>query len=555
MKPSSQSDPWIGRSIGDHQRYRLDKRLGAGGMGDVFLTMDTLLGQQVALKLLKDTLVTSGELRKRFEREVAVSAALKSDHIVQVTDYGVTQEGYPFYVMEYLRGVSLGQLLRREGRLSIEQTTKIISQVCDGLHLAHAGVTLWRNHATVSEHIQVVHRDLKPDNIFLVPTTLGELVKILDFGIAKIRQDSAEHTKLTNMFLGTYHYAAPEQLEVMTNLDGRADIYSLGIIIYEMLSGTDPFGLGFNTRRVTEISWAIAHTTKPAVPLRSLPGLSQLPVSLEALVMKCLQKSPDDRFATVDELKQALQAAMVVEGKTTPLVKPSVHSADDKTVARSPQNSQDKTIARPSSNERGQTILQPRGPSQTSNFDKTVRKEVVTGETIAQNLPPLEINYEESTVYRPLTPHEQEVSDAILSLEMDSLIELLSEVIGPIAPTLIQDISTRKSDIKDLVENLMLYLSLQQRQEFEKKAILFSQKPIDKTKPRLQNWQNQPVDRRFIRECEEDLAQLIGPIAPSLIQGILASYPQISPVEMVSLLVKQIPNSKIAEEFRLRILS
>ena len=282
-------------------------------MGDVFLAMDTLLGQQVALKLLKDTLVTSVELRKRFEREVAVSAALKSDHIVQVSDYGVSAEGYPFYVMEYLRGQSLGQLLRREGRLSVERTVSIITQVCEGLREAHQGVTMWRNNATVSEHIKVVHRDLKPDNIFLVSTVLGELVKILDFGIAKIREDAAEHTNLTNMFLGTFQYAAPEQLEVATDIDERADIYSLGIILYEMLCGTDPFGLGLNTRKISGISWATAHTYKPPQPLRSQPGLSQLQPELETVVMRCLQKAPDERFASVNELKRALQAAVDVE--------------------------------------------------------------------------------------------------------------------------------------------------------------------------------------------------------------------------------------------------
>ncbi|MGL4621273.1 MAG: serine/threonine-protein kinase, partial [Chroococcidiopsis sp.] len=221
---ANQSDAWIGRSIGDRQRYRLDRRVGAGGMGDVFLAMDTLLGKQVALKLLKDTLVTSLDLKKRFEREVAVSAALKSDHIVEVSDYGVTAEGFPFYVMEYLRGQSLGQLLRQQRQLSVERTVNIITQVCDGLALAHEGVTLWREKATIKEHIQVVHRDLKPDNIFLVPTVLGELVKILDFGIAKIREDRVEYTQLTNMFLGTFHYAAPEQIEVEKDIDGRADI-------------------------------------------------------------------------------------------------------------------------------------------------------------------------------------------------------------------------------------------------------------------------------------------------------------------------------------------
>jgi eukaryotic-like serine/threonine-protein kinase len=307
---SSHSDPWIGRLIGDRQRYRLEKRLGVGGIGDIFLAMDTLVGQQIALKLLKDTLVISEELRKRFELEVAVSAALKNDHIVRVSDYGISAEGYPFYVMEYLNGQSLKQLLESERRLSVERTLSIITQVCDGLYHAHEGVTLWRNNATVSQHIKVIHRNLKPDNIFLVPTALGELVKILDFGIAKISEDTIDRTKLTNTFLGTCHYASPEQLEAETNIDGRADIYSIGIIIYEMLSGTDPFGLGLNTRKISEISWAMAHNSKPAQALRSQPGLSQLPAELEAAVMRCLQKSPSQRFASVSELKHALQAAV-----------------------------------------------------------------------------------------------------------------------------------------------------------------------------------------------------------------------------------------------------
>jgi len=146
----------------------------------------------------------------------------------------VTPEGHPFYGVS-ARG-SLGDLLRRSNRLSVERTVSI-TQVCEGLQLAHQGVTL--DSGTTSELVLVIHRDLKPDNIFLVPTALGELVKILDFGIAKIRNDTSEHSQLTNMFIGTYHYASPEQLRVRKDLDGRADIYSLGIILYEMLSGTN----------------------------------------------------------------------------------------------------------------------------------------------------------------------------------------------------------------------------------------------------------------------------------------------------------------------------
>ena len=230
---NSSPHPWIGRCLGDNQRYRIDKRLGGGGMGDVFLATDTRIGVQVALKLLKDTLVESTEMRQRFEREITISAALPSEHIVNVSDCGVTPEGYPFYIMEYLRGESLGDLLRREHQIGLDRTVNIVSQICSGLLPAHQGITL-----PSGEHIQeVVHRDLKPDNIFLLSTDLGDRVKIVDFGIAKLRNDRTENLTLTNTFLGTLRYSSPEQMMGDKNLDGRADIYSLGVMMYEMLSG------------------------------------------------------------------------------------------------------------------------------------------------------------------------------------------------------------------------------------------------------------------------------------------------------------------------------
>jgi serine/threonine protein kinase len=311
MNSWSTAENWIGRYLGDNQRYRLDHLLGQGGMSDVYVAMDTRVGQQVALKLLKNTLLASEHIKKRFEREVAVCAALQSDHIVRVSDYGVSPEGYPFYVMEYLRGETLRQLLQRKKRLSVEETVKIMTQICEGLRLAHEGVTLWREGATVSEHIKVVHRDLKPDNIFLIPTELGDWIKILDFGIAKIRNESSEHTNLTQGFLGTLRYAAPEQLKGDNTLDERADIYSLGIILYEMLSGADPFGFSINARNQSQASWIWAHTSVQPQPLRLQPGCEHLSPALEAVVMRCLHKEPNKRFASVSELNEALQAAAI----------------------------------------------------------------------------------------------------------------------------------------------------------------------------------------------------------------------------------------------------
>ncbi|NJO40637.1 MAG: protein kinase [Cyanobacteria bacterium CRU_2_1] len=329
MSCSQLVNPWIGRSIGERQRYRLERRLGIGGTADVFLAMDTLLGQPVALKLLHEKLA-AGQMRKRFEREVTLCAALRSSHIVQVSDHGVTPEGYPFFIMEYLRGTTLGQRLRQEKRLSIQQTVSIVSQVCAGLHLAHQGITLWHSGGTSSEHIKVVHRDLKPDNIFLVPTTLGEMVKILDFGIAKICSEQIGQTNVTSMFLGTYRYAAPEQFEVGTDLDERADIYSLGIILYEMLSGTDPFGFGEAVYQLSGGTWAIAHSSKPVQPLRHQIGCAHFSPELEAVVMRCLQKSPSDRFSSVTELDGALKSAALGE--------------DDRTLGAYPPNFADTTL-------------------------------------------------------------------------------------------------------------------------------------------------------------------------------------------------------------------
>jgi eukaryotic-like serine/threonine-protein kinase len=306
---SSSSLVWLGRFIGDGNRYRLDQLLGGGGMGDVFLATDTRLGKPVALKLLKESLAIAEDpdLRERFEKECSICAALKSPHIVQVTDYGVTAEGYPFYVMEYLQGQTLGELMATD-RLSVERACNIMSQVCDGLRLAHAGVTFWNIKTGTHEQIRIVHRDLKPANIFLVPTALGELAKVIDFGIAKIQSLQNEYASTTSTFLGTCHYAAPEQFNLTGELDERADIYSLGMMLYEMLTGFDPFGFDFKHHRVSNNNWLSAHAHKVPMPLKSQPGSEALPSSLEAIVMRCLEKKPSDRFAAVTELSEALQA-------------------------------------------------------------------------------------------------------------------------------------------------------------------------------------------------------------------------------------------------------
>ncbi|RUT11229.1 hypothetical protein DSM107010_34980 [Chroococcidiopsis cubana SAG 39.79] len=234
-------------------------------------------------------------------------AALNSEHIVKILDFDTTSEGFPFYVMEYLKGESLEQLLQQQQRLTVEHTVEIVRQVCAGLQLAHTGVMLGGNQ------VRIVHGNLLPDNVFLVPTTSGESIKILDFGIAKKIRDIFSEYKdriVTDILPGTFRYAAPEQIVVLPEIDGRADIYSLGIIFYRMLSGTDPFSPGSQARQVWDDTWAKAHTSQPPQPLRSQPGCEQISPQLEAVVHKCLQKSPEARFTTMAQLKQALETAI-----------------------------------------------------------------------------------------------------------------------------------------------------------------------------------------------------------------------------------------------------
>jgi len=265
-------------------------------MGDVYLARDRVVGRQVAVKVLKANIAHQSDLRLRFEREVAVCAALESNNIVQVTDYGVTPAGHPFYVMEYLRGQTLGETLKNDGRMEIRRAIAIVQQVCSGLSLAHRGVILPGETTPKT----IVHRDLKPENIFLVPTVLGELVKILDFGIVKIEHDPMT---VAGQFIGTSRYAAPEQWQGELSLDQRADIYSLGLIFYEMLSGRNPFDLG---KGATTNQWYTSHVYSAPKSLLLQPEMEDIPPTLAAIIMGCLAKNPADRFSSADEFKHVL---------------------------------------------------------------------------------------------------------------------------------------------------------------------------------------------------------------------------------------------------------
>jgi serine/threonine-protein kinase len=302
-------DPYIGMIL--EERYRVEKRIGKGGMGSVYLGTDQNLGRQVAIKIMNSSGGSDPENEiKRFKREVDVCASLNSPNIVQISDYGVTERGQPYYVMEYLQGSTLNQALKASGFLPWQRTIQILLQICAGLKEAH--------------DLNIVHRDLKPDNIFLLSGSIGERVKILDFGIAKMVDDQ-RRTQLTAVgaFLGTLRYAAPEQCGINKPIDARSDIYALGLMIYEMLTGSNPFGIDTQMPGFNPMDWITCHLKRNPQALKHQPDGSLIPEELISLVLQCLAKKPADRVQSITDLERGLRRVLSRYPSAPPFSQPA----------------------------------------------------------------------------------------------------------------------------------------------------------------------------------------------------------------------------------------
>ena len=274
-------------------RYELSELVGEGAMGRVYRAQDTVLGGvTVAIKFLSQALLNDN-MRDRFEREATISALLgeKSIHVVRVKDYGVDDYNAPFYVMEFLSGESINDLISYQP-MPLAKFLTLTRHVCLGLESAHQGIYF------NGELCRIIHRDIKPSNIIVIQDpTLGEVAKILDFGIAKLIQASANQTQ---SFMGTLAYCSPEQMEGK-ELDSRSDIYSLGVMMYEMLTMDMPL-LPQNS---SFGGWYQAHHNFKPEPFSDRLNL---PVELQDLVFRCLAKERDERPQTAREILEALEA-------------------------------------------------------------------------------------------------------------------------------------------------------------------------------------------------------------------------------------------------------
>jgi serine/threonine protein kinase len=280
-------------------RFQIESHLASGGMGEVYRAAHVYLKRPVALKLLKRALSSDPEMWVRFEREAQLVSQLESPHIVRIFDFGKTQDGQPFLAMEFVEGTTLDNLLARDGAMRPEHAVQMVLQISQGLEEAHAN--------------GVVHRDLKPSNIIVGSKRDGTpQAKILDFGIARFA-DSKKSGSVTGrgMVVGTPAYLPPEQALADT-LDARTDIYALGCVAYELLTGRPPFVYPELAKLVS------AHLNeKPASPERFRPELAEFPALCRG-VLKAMEKDRADRFQSVGELMRAFSSAVGPEARVAP---------------------------------------------------------------------------------------------------------------------------------------------------------------------------------------------------------------------------------------------
>ncbi len=287
-----QSDPLIGTVLAG--RYRIVRSIGQGGMGNVYEALQKPLDRRVALKLLRADSERDPQFRKRFLLEASVSAKLSHPNTITMLDYGSTESGQLYIVMELLTGRTLSRAMQNDGPFSPARAVHIARQVARSLREAHS--------------IGIIHRDLKPANVFLRDQDEADFVKVLDFGLVKVFgqgvQDDNTHR---GVFMGTPQYVSPEQARDQAP-DQRADIYSLGVLLFHMLTGRVPFDAD------NSVDIILKQVTEPTPQLASVqPGI-EVPPELEAIVRRCLAKRREDRFQSMDEVLEALKRAGAAVG-------------------------------------------------------------------------------------------------------------------------------------------------------------------------------------------------------------------------------------------------
>ncbi len=267
-------------------KYRVERAIGEGGMGIVVAARHLELDELFAIKFLTAAALSGADAKERFLREARASARLKGQHVAKVHDVGRLETGVPYMVMELLEGTDFKRLLKERGPLPAGEAAAYLLEACEAIAEAHA--------------LGIIHRDIKPANLFLADRPIGRpCVKVLDFGISKQRAPEGDDLTQTGSILGSPAYMSPEQMLRTRTVGQRSDIWALGVVLYELVTGVSPF----HGDAVTEVVARVLNED-PEPPSRLRPDL---PAWVDAVVLRCLKKSPDERFQTVVELAEVLE--------------------------------------------------------------------------------------------------------------------------------------------------------------------------------------------------------------------------------------------------------
>ena len=288
-----QTTPDVNGLVGEviANRYRVLEKLGEGGMGTVYLAEHTAIGKKLAIKVLLQDYARKEDLKERFLQEAKAAAMIGHENIVDITDFGHTPNGSVFFAMEFLQGEDLSQRIKRQGRIPWAEGKPILLQICRALGAAHAK--------------NIIHRDMKPENIFLIEREgRRDFCKLLDFGIAKVTgmSDGERRLTRTGMIFGTPEYMSPEQAQGH-HPDHRVDVYAVGIIAYEMVTGEVPF------KADTFMGILTKHIFENPTPPKDVAPDANIPADVEEIILKALAKKREERFPSMTEMATAIAQA------------------------------------------------------------------------------------------------------------------------------------------------------------------------------------------------------------------------------------------------------